>query len=229
MEKVKDIYKFNDRTLSEAFNRLAVEVNMLKDKNGYHSFAICGIDQGAGTTTIAINLAIAAGMTGWKTLFVDGDLRKKSEFKHLSRGEELGLSDYLAGNSDLQAITMKTDLEAMNFIPCGTVLDNPVSLLCGNRLNQFLEETSAAYDLIIWDTVAVNVSVDTTLIAAGADAVILVASQGQSRDALQNARRILTDADANIVGVVANGVDRDEYEKNYSIYKKKTGSTGRKK
>ena len=215
MKKLQDMYRFDDSELAEAFNRIAVEISMQKKKNGYKSYAICGSDQGIGSTTVAINLAISTALTNWNTLLIDSDLRKRNELKRLNEGLEGGLSDYLSGNAAFNTIVYSTDYGHLSYIPCGKTLDNPISLLCSNRLDEFIKEAEKEYDFILWDTSAVNRSVDTKIIASKSDATLIVAAQNQLSDDLKMTQEILNKAGANILGVIANRIDRSEYENLY--------------
>ena len=88
-----DIYKNQDYILNDAFDQAVVNIHIQKEQNGYKTYTVCGCEPGDGSTTVAINLAAALANSGWKTVLVDGDMRKKKGYKRLNEGASVGLSE----------------------------------------------------------------------------------------------------------------------------------------
>ena len=72
-----DIYKNQDYILNDAFDQAVVNIHIQKEQNGYKTYTVCGCEPGDGSTTVAINLAAALANSGWKTVLVDGDMRRR--------------------------------------------------------------------------------------------------------------------------------------------------------
>lgn len=212
MEKL-EIYKSDSYVLNDAFDQSVMNLHIQKKQNGYKSFVICGCEAGDGTTTVAINVAAALANSGWKTVLIDGDMRKKNRYKRLNENAGRGLSDYLMGKSSLDKVIYETTTDNLSYIPCGELIDNPVRLLCSNKMNEVKNELANTYDFIIYDMPAINVSMDAKVLAVSVDATVLVSSMGKtSKKGLVNAANALTEVNANLIGTIINKTDMDMYQ-----------------
>lgn len=229
MEKIKQLYRYTNAKVMDAYNRVAIEVYMLSQKNGYKSFAICGSEPQTGTTSVAINLAIALSMAGWKTLLIDADMYKAN--KRLNKELEFGLAEYLEGSKELKEVICETEYSALNYLPGGNIKNNPMGLLCSNKLPELLNCVNAEYDYVIWDLPSVLEAADTKVVCAKTEATILVSSQYASINLLKEAKAAIENAGGNVVGVIGNKLEQAEYahytklgrKKKVKKYKEKKG------
>lgn len=84
-------------------------------------------------------------------------------------------------------------------------------------MKRFMENAESSYDLVIYDTPPVLAVTDSQVIANAVDGVLLVVRSKQTeKDAAVKAKELLTQAQANILGVVLN--DRAFNETNYYYY-----------
>ncbi len=211
MEKL-DIYKNENFVLNDAFDQAVMNLHILKKQNGYKSFVICGCEAGDGTTTVAINLAAAMADSGWNTVLVDGDMRKKNDYKRLNEHASEGLSDYLMGRLPIDDVIYGTTTDNLFYVPCGELIDNPIRLLCSDKMNVLREELSKKFDFIIFDMPAINAAMDAKVIATETDATIIVSSIGKtSKKGLVEAANALVEVKANLIGTIINKTDMEEY------------------
>ena len=210
--KKLDIYKNDNYILNDAFDQAVMNLHILGKQNGYKSFVICGCEAGDGATTVAINLAAALASSGKKTVLIDGDMRKKNRYKRLNENASEGLSDYLMDRVSLDKVLYETTTENLVYVPCGELIDNPVRLLCSNKMEQAKEELLQNYDFVIYDMPAVNAAKDAKVMAVNVDATILVTSIGDtSKRGLVDAANALVEVKANLIGTIVNKVDMDQY------------------
>ena len=212
MEKL-EIYRNDNYVLNDAFDQSVMNIHILKKQKGYKSFVVCGCETGDGTTTVAINLAAALASSGWNTVLVDGDMRKKNRYKRLSQNVTVGLSDFLLGRSEIEDTIYETTTDRLFYIPCGELIDNPVRLLCSGNMNDLRDELDKRFDYIIFDMPAMEAAMDAKVVAVNADATILVSSIGKtSKKALVDAANSLAEVKANLVGTIVNKMDMDQYK-----------------
>ncbi len=211
MEKL-EIYKSDNYILNDAFDQAVMNLHIQRKQNGYKSFVLCGCEAGDGTTTVSINLAAALAVSGWKTVLIDGDMRKKSAYKRLNESVKDGLSDYLLNKAKLENVVYETTTDNLYYIPCGSLIDNPTRLLCSNKMTEVADQLASNYDFILYDMPAVNAATDAKVIAVNADAVILVSSIGKtSKKGLVSAANALEEIKANLIGTIVNKMDMDQY------------------
>lgn len=219
MKKVKQLYRYTDATLMDAYNRVAIEVYMISQQKGYKSFAVCGTESGVGTTSVAINLAIALAMAGWKTLLIDADMYKKN--KRLSEDLNGGLAECLGGSVNCQDVICKTEYDTLDYLPGGSNTTNPIGLMCSNKLPELLTSVNSQYDYIIWDLPTLREAPDTKVVCSKTEATILVTSQYASKNLLKDAKEIIENAGGNIVGIIGNKMEQVEYNHYRKIRRKK--------
>ena len=218
MEKL-DIYKNDSFILKDAFDQAVMNLHILKKQNGYKSFVICGCEAGDGNTTIAISMAAALADSGWRTVLVDGDMRKKNDYKRLNENAKKGLSDYLMGKLSLDNVIYETTTDNLSYVPCGELIDNPVRLLCSKNMDEAREELAKNFDFVIFDMPAINAAVDAKVLAVNADATILVSSIGKtSQKGLIEAANTLSEVKANLIGTIVNKTDMDQYVSYHEDY-----------
>lgn len=220
MKNHVDLYRCEDQIINDAYDRAVVNIFLQKEKQKYKSFLLCGSEPGVGTTSISMELAISLSVAGWKTILVDGDLRKGTRYKRLNERLTLGLSNYICGEAQMEDIIAGTNWELLDYIPCGTAgEESPVRMLCSVAMERVLKNLQESYDYIIMDVPSLNSSVDAQILAAKADASILVAALNNSnRKRLEEARKQLMNAGANLIGVIENKVQMDEYKKYIKDY-----------
>ena len=153
MSKILNLYAHTNATLNDAVKRVVVEMYLKKQKEGLKSVVLCGSQPGVGTTTVAINLALSLAAANWKTILVDSDLRKARMYKHLSEDFKIGMSDYLKGKAGYSDIIYQTSQENLSFLPSGSAIANPVSVLCSEQMNDLLNKLNQEYDFVIIDMI----------------------------------------------------------------------------
>lgn len=232
MKKLVDLYRHNNQTLNDAFDRTIVGFHLKKQEFGYQTFLLTGCEPRVGTTTIAINLAIATAISGWKTILIDADMRKIAEFKRLNETAEKGLSDYLNNEAQLDEVIYQTNYESLQYISSGVTEKNPVRLLCSNKMTDFIEQLKTEYDYIFFDFPSINSAVDANILAKSVDAVTIIAAQGSTKiEHIKEAKSELEKSGANILGTIVNQVDKAEYKRcmtDYDYFRKKRYAGNRK-
>ena len=221
-----ELYRCKDEIINDAYDRAVVNIFLQKEKNGNRSFLLCGSDAGVGTTSISVELAISLSVAGWKTILLDGDLRKGSSYKRLNEDARVGLSDYICWDTSMEEIVYETNWDLLHYIPCGVGgEESPVRQLCSAKMDGLMQMLHDEYDFIIIDVPSINSSVDAQLFAVKADATILVTAMEDSKQkSLEEAMKQLKKAGGNVIGVIQNKVAMDEYKKyirDFDYFKRK--------
>ncbi len=215
MEPVIDLYRNDNQAVIDAFDQIVVNIFMQKEKKQHKSFVICGCNPGVGTTSTAVELAISLSVAGWKTVLVDADLRKESQYKRLNQKVQAGLSDYIAGKPSELSICNSTNWPGLDYIACGKNREETsVKLLCSVRMGELMKELERDYDFILFDVPSLNSAVDAKILAAKADCTFLVVeSEITTFKNLSQAKQQLEEVGANVGGVIINKLSMEEYRK----------------
>jgi protein-tyrosine kinase len=178
-----------------------------------------------GKSTVAFNLALAfAQEKNFKTILIDADLRNPSlSPKLLPKGEQAGLSEYLAGEKLWEEVIFRFQNPNLKFIPAGTPSPKGPELngstgmrdLLGELLEKFGKDT-----FIFMDAPPILVTSDPVIFSKMVDGIILVVMSGRApKKAIRKA--IDSIGREKIVGVVFNQIDlkpSKQYSQFYGRY-----------
>lgn len=166
-----------------------------------------------GKSTVSANLAIVFANSGKKTLLIDADLRKpsvESTFRSTSNSE--GLTNLLKKRNESAFVFIhETNIAHLWTMTSGPKPPNPFELLESSRMNEIIDELSVNFDLIIFDLPPVVPVTDAKILASKTDGTIIVVRERKTlKQELFKAKELLTIAQANILGIVYNGVKKSK-------------------
>jgi len=217
--KVFNIYDLNNEYVVNAYSSLIANILFTNESNSYKSIAITSCNPLEGKTFTAINLAIYMAMSGTKVLLADTDFRKPLESKRLRTDEMRGLSDLFMATATYDEVLNSTNVKNLSYISCGTKFSNPTGLLTTPIFRMFMNKVVEDFDIVLFDTPALSSVIDAALVASQTDGTIIVLEHGVTKkEGLNKAKRQLEKANANILGVVVNRVDKREYKKHYESF-----------
>ena len=156
-----------------------------------------------GKSTTALALATMLARAGKRTILVDGDMRSPS-IHHLGGVDhDKGLSNFLAGDDNIDALTFPmTDLGFVA-MSAGPIPPNAAELLTGNRLGVLIDRLLEKFDHVVVDSPPVMGLADAPLIASRVEGVVYaVESQGIRSSLVKTALGRLAAANARIFGGV---------------------------
>jgi len=177
---------------------------------------------GEGKTVASLNLASALAELGARTLLIDADLRHPRCHKALGVADDEGLSSWLGGQIELDALVRTLDVPGLFFLPAGPAPRSPAELVASPRMQWALTLLRERFDFIVLDTPPVLAVTDAAVLARESDGVILVVKgRDTEAEAVRRARDALVLAGASILGVLMNDVglewgDSYLYDADYS-------------
>ncbi|NWG04650.1 MAG: polysaccharide biosynthesis tyrosine autokinase [Syntrophaceae bacterium] len=217
--------------LSEAYRNIRTSILLSFSERPPKKILLTSPNPAEGKTTTVINTAIALAQTGAQVIVIDTDMRKPRVHKILGDENEVGLSNFLSGNAELEAILKKTEIPNLCYIPSGPIPPNPSELIGSNLFKNMMKYLEGAFDHIVLDSPPVLGFADSVILSTFVDGIILVVVGGKTpRETLERAKEVLQQVNAKILGVVINRVDihRSDYGYYYYRYHHYYGKEGKK-
>ncbi|EPI05395.1 putative tyrosine-protein kinase CpsD [Enterococcus faecalis 13-SD-W-01] len=197
---------------SEQYRSIRSNIQIQIEKEGLKSLMVTSASPGDGKTTTSINLAVVFALAGYKTLLVDGDLRKKSVTEALNVPYASGLCGILNENYSLEVNKYQTNVKNLDVLPSGISSENPAEILSSASLKELFREINRVYDFVIIDVPPITEVADAQIISTLVDSCALVIRESKSnKQLIVTAKKLLDTSGANLLGVIYN---RNKTKKN---------------
>lgn len=191
--------------LAEVFRRIRTAIQYTAPPDRQRTLLVTSPTPEDGKTTVACNLAMAMAQGGRHVLLVDANFRRPGIAKIFDQHNAAGLSNVLAGDGTLASHIIQTDVPLLDVLEAGPCPDNPVELLGGERVREFLAEAMSMYDQIVLDTAPVLLATDTLVLSTAVDGVVMVVRANRnSRGVVRRACTLLGEVGAHVFGAVLN-------------------------
>ena len=181
-----------------------------------------------GKSFVAIQVAANMARRGKRVLLMDADLRLSVMNAHYDitlQGEGKGLAHYLSGQCALENVVYETNVPNIFFIPIGTDVQTPLSLIATPDFDQLVQTMGENFDYVIIDAPPVGMVIDAAEIAKSCDGSVLILEYNKThRRALAEAKQQMERTGTPILGCVLNKVTMDRLgTKKYYSYGGKYG------
>lgn len=218
-----DRYSQTDLPFLESFRRLITNIRSSNPDIPIRTLTIGSAIPNEGKSSISFYLAYANASMGRRTLIVDTDLRRPSLQKICNVPQSFGISNYAAGECELEDIIFQLPSDENLFlIPAGTVTPNPTKILSSSRAESLFSRLKKDFDMVIFDTPPLLEFTDALIVARKTQGLLLTCRLGELKhQQLQAALDELQIAKVPTIGTVANGIrqDREAFYANYSSYR----------
>jgi len=173
-----------------------------------------------GKTSIALNLCIQLAEADKKVLFIDADMRKSVTVgRYRIMGAAYGLSHLLSGAKELDEVLYSTNFEGLYIMTAGQVPPNPSELLGDDAFEDTIKDLKEKFDYIIIDTPPIGSVTDAAVVSQHCDGMVLVIAQNNiSYRFAQDVKGRLEKANAKILGVILNKVQKNSANGYYGSY-----------
>jgi capsular exopolysaccharide synthesis family protein len=215
--------------VAEAYRFLRTDFLLSAKEVDARAVMVATAKPGQGGTSTVANLGISLALDGKRVVLVDADMRRPSLHAIFKATNELGLSNVLSNERDLEEVILGTEVDNLFLIPAGPMPSNPSELLGSGRMRMLVQKLTEYADYVLFDTPSAVAFTDAVVLSQIVDGVILVVrAQQVPRGAELQVRNLLNKANANILGVVLNDVE-PEYVDSYYFHSHYYPDTGLKK
>lgn len=192
----------------ESFRALYTNIRLLSPDSEISSIVLSSSTLGEGKSTASVYLAQAAAALGKKVLLVDADLRRPTLHHKLLLSNVLGLSNLLISpDLNFDQVIQGTPIEPnLSIITSGQVPPDPTRLLSSQKMQNLMQLFQENFDLVIYDTPPLIGLIDSKLIAAKTDGIIMVVGLNKTKTySLIQSLDTLGNSPIAVFGVIANG------------------------
>ncbi|HUS18599.1 MAG TPA: CpsD/CapB family tyrosine-protein kinase [Terriglobales bacterium] len=169
-----------------------------------------------GKTVLAVNLAFAlAQLENVRVLLVDADLRKPSVSNFLKMTPPMGLNTYLRDDASFHDVCWKINSN-LDVVPSLSLMEESAELLHGSRMQMFLQEACANYDVVLVDAAPLIPVADTQVLAPLLDGAVL-ACRAHSTPA-ELVKQSADMLGSKLLGTILNGAKRPPQSRYYTGY-----------
>jgi capsular exopolysaccharide synthesis family protein len=196
---------------AEQYRQLRTRLAHMEGAQNLRSVLVTSPQKGEGKSVTSANLALTmAQELHRKVVIVEADLRKPSLQHLFGLPPGPGLTDYLAGATDLDSVMRFLPEYQLTVITAGTSPANPAELLGSTAMRRMLDQLRTRFDRVILDTPPVLPLADVAVLAPMVDGALLVVRAGVTpKPAIENALRAFDSS--RLLGVVLNesGMEED--------------------
>jgi protein-tyrosine kinase len=179
------------------------------------TIGITSCARGAGVSTVAANLAIAAARTGDQpVLLVDlsghgSPLTVRTGLKHGDSSGDLGLAAALAGRAEPQDCVIASAIPQLSLLGGADLASSPLSVIDGGRIVDLLRDLERRFSFVVVDLPPTDSGLCFST-AGTLDGVLLVMDgQRTHSGAAVRAKQRLIHANAAVLGIILNHYSLD--------------------
>jgi capsular exopolysaccharide synthesis family protein len=197
-------------TLTESVDATRTSLLHIARENDTRVVLVTSARDGEGKTSLSCHLAGSLARAGFRTLLIDGDMRRPAIQRAFGITAREGLSELLRQQVELGPVVHETAIAGLWLIAAGQWNQSATSALARTRLPALLDMLREQYEYIIIDSAPLLPVVDSLLIGQHADGVILSVMREVSQLPLVNtAVERLESVGVRLLGVIVNGVAAD--------------------
>jgi len=206
--------------INEMFRLLRTKLNFINQGKPKQKILITSSISGEGKTFVALNLGITLALSGKKVILLGLDLRKPKLGFYLNANLNLGITNYLVGQNNIEEITQQyKDQPNLSYMTSGPIPPNPAELIMSDRMKDLLNQLSEDYDYVLIDTPPIGLVSDALLLRDFIDNMLIVVHQNMTRKTmLKNLENMHVNDEIQKANLIFNGVKQGKSYYGYGGY-----------
>lgn len=220
------MFEYPKSTIAESYRTLRTNLDYYFKGGGHQvTIMVTSCIQGEGKSFNALNIAMSYAQLGRKTILLDFDFRKQTNYFNHPEDSINGLTSFLLKQSNLNDIITKSPHDKLDYICSGPLPSDPVEMIAHYETENLIASLKEKYDCIILDTPPIAQVTDGFLLMKFADIKIVIVRYNFSKKSiLRIAIKSLIQKGISNVCIVLN--DNKIYDNQYGYgygYNKKKG------
>ncbi|WP_323707041.1 polysaccharide biosynthesis tyrosine autokinase [Mammaliicoccus vitulinus] len=173
----------------------------------------------SGKSTVSANIAVTYAQAGFKTLLIDGDMRKPTQHYIFNKNNIKGLSNVIINKSTFEDAVHSTEVINLDVLTSGPIPPNPSELIGSSNMMGLFKELKQRYDFILIDTPPVNTVTDAQLFGElTKNAVYIIDVESNNKESVKKGKDLLEKSGTKILGAVLNKALLDKSSSSYYYY-----------
>src|SRR6185312_16418506 len=201
---------------AESVRSVRTNLNFLATEKKSKIICITSEVAGEGKSFVAVNLSSTLSLIDKKVILIAADLRRSKLHKTFQTPNDIGLSNYLAHQCEINDIINHSQQKNLDFIISGPVPPNPSELLYSARMSALVADLKLRYDIIVIDTAPIGLVSDAIPLIRMSDINLFVIRSGKSKFyAATVPQRIVQEYHLNNTVIVLNAFAEDILHSRY--------------
>ncbi|EQB02722.1 protein tyrosine kinase [Sphingobium quisquiliarum P25] len=206
----------SDRPAVETFVPIASSLLLASSAGLPRSILVTSAQEGEGKSSTVHALALALAKLDRRVLVIDADMRRPRQHSLFGIAVERGISEVMTGQAKAEDVIVATSAPGVSLLPSGAIPPNPAELLSTPSLDVLLAGLQDRYDTVLIDAPPILGQPDTSLLAAKAQATVLVVEWGRNHHGgLRVAADRLRRAGGAIIGAILTKQEGRAFEYDY--------------
>lgn len=207
--------------VAESYRTLRSAILLSRAEEPPRTILLTSAGAGEGKTTTVVNTAVVFAQMGARVLIIDCDLRRPRCHKILGVDNDIGLTEFLAGQVEVEKVLKPTKAENLYVITSGARPPNPAELLGSKKMRETINILREQWDYVFIDSSPLLAVSEAVVLATMVDGVLLVVDSDKTpKHVVKDARMRLNNPRINMLGVLLNRVNTREgtYASYYGRY-----------
>ena len=201
----------------EAFRSVRLNLAHSYGAAGPVMLTISSPGSGDGKSLVSSNLALSFAEAGYRTLLIDGDIRRGELHRMFSIDRRPGLLDYLVGDAPMDDVVRPSSHEGLSVIPCGTRRQQGPELLGSAAMTHLMAEMKTRFNVIIVDSPPLGAGIDPFVLGTATGHMLMVFRSGETDRQMAEAKlKLLDRLPVRVLGAVLNDIQADGVYRYYS-------------
>ena len=213
----------------EAFRSVRLNLTHSFEPNAPIALTISSPSPADGKSLVCSNLALSFANSGYRTVLVDGDIRRGVLHRTFEVERYPGLLDYLANGTEVVATLRPTSHPKLMVLPTGNRRHDGPELLGTGRMRDLIVALKNQFDVVIIDTPPLGAGIDPFVLGTATSNMALVLRAGETDRQLAEAKlQVLDRLPVRLLGAILNDVRVGEGAYKYYAYDYRYLQTGEK-
>jgi len=206
-------------TVAEAIRAARTALFFAAQTEGGKVFLLTSPSPGDGKSTICANLAISIAQAGKKVVLVDADFRRPRVHIYFGQSMEPGAIQAVSGAHELSECLTESSQDNLTLLTAGGRPKNAGEIVTSHEFWQMIQVLREKFDFVLIDSPPLLPVSDAAVMSSIVDGVYLVMRIRKGVVVTSSkAKEKLDMVNANLLGVIVNGVDDNPHYNEYGSY-----------